>query len=116
MLNVSAVLWRRTALLAALDRCGDELAGYSVAGDWRVYVEVLTEPGATVAYVATPLNLHRRHAESVTHRLDGARLVDEIARLHKVIQTRLGPDKAVASRQANYLRSLARRPRLLAAE
>ena len=37
ILNASAVLWRRTALLAALERCGGELDRYRLAGDWRLY-------------------------------------------------------------------------------
>ena len=39
ILNVSAVLWRRTSLLAALDRCGADLDRYRLAGDWRLYLE-----------------------------------------------------------------------------
>jgi hypothetical protein len=39
----------------------------------------LSEPGARVAYEATPLNVHRRHAGSVTHALDGERHANEIA-------------------------------------
>jgi hypothetical protein len=49
VLNVSAVVWRREALLRALDACGEELAGYRMAGDWRLYLEALSAPGARVA-------------------------------------------------------------------
>ena len=49
-----------------------------MAGDWRLYLEVLAEPGARVAYEATPLNVHRRHAESVTHALRVGRHIAEI--------------------------------------
>src|SRR5262249_17490503 len=73
ILNASAVLWRRSELLAALDRCGEELARYRMAGDWRLYVELLAASEGHVAYVASPLNVHRRHAASVTHRLTGKR-------------------------------------------
>src|SRR5690606_29989345 len=75
VLNVSAVVWRREALLRALDACGEELASYRMAGDWRLYLEALSVPGARVAYEATPLNVHRRHAQSVTHALDAERHV-----------------------------------------
>jgi glycosyltransferase involved in cell wall biosynthesis len=78
LLNVSAVVWRRDALLRALDRCEDDLATFRMAGDWRLYLEVLAEPGAKVAYEATPLNIHRRHAESVTHALRVNRHIAEI--------------------------------------
>jgi hypothetical protein len=35
--NVSAVLWRREALLKALDAVPD-LADWQLAGDWRLYI------------------------------------------------------------------------------
>lgn len=107
ILNVSAVLWRREALCAALDRCGSELADYRLAGDWRVYLEALT--GGTpcqVAYVAAALNIHRRHAGSVTSRLPAQRHVEEVARLQALAAARLGADSRLRQRQAAYLRTL----------
>ena len=101
ILNVSAVLWRRTALLAALGRCEAELAGYRIAGDWRLYAEVLAE-GGSVAYVADPLNAHCRHGASATHRLDGAHHVAEIARVQAWIAQRLGASAALGGRQKLY--------------
>ena len=71
ILNVSATVWRRDALLRALDNCEAELKTFRMAGDWRLYLEALALPGAKVAYEAEPLNVHRRHADSVTHALDG---------------------------------------------
>jgi glycosyltransferase involved in cell wall biosynthesis len=85
LLNVSAVVWRREAFLRALDAVGDEIRTYKMAGDWRLYLQALAEPGVRVAYEATPLNVHRRHAGSVTHALDGERHVDEIARCQKFV-------------------------------
>ncbi len=70
ILNVSCVVWRRDALLRALTICEAELADFRMAGDWRLYLEALALPGAKVAYEAEPLNVHRRHATSVTHALD----------------------------------------------
>ena len=81
ILNVSAVVWRRDALLRALDRCQDDLGTFRMAGDWRLYLEVLAEPGARIAYEATPLNVHRRHAESVTHALRADLHIAEIEEL-----------------------------------
>ena len=69
ILNVSAVLWRRADLLAALHRAEADLKQLRMAGDWRLYAEMLSRPGSQVAYVAAPLNQHRRHARSVTHSL-----------------------------------------------
>ena len=72
ILNASAVLWRRSDLLVALRRCEPELRLMRVAGDWRIYAEVLAREGAQVAYVSQPLNHHRRHGASVTARNAGA--------------------------------------------
>ncbi|MFD0463217.1 glycosyltransferase [Microvirga aerilata] len=81
IMNVSAVVWRRDALLRALDRCEYELDQFKVAGDWRLYLDILAEPGARIAYEATPLNTHRRHTESVTHSLRTDLHIAEIERL-----------------------------------
>ncbi len=107
ILNVSAVLWRREALCAALDRCGDELAEYRLAGDWRLYLEALTGGSpCQVAYVAAPLNIHRRHAASVTGRLPAQRHIEEVARLQTLAAARVGADARLRQRQAAYLRTL----------
>ncbi len=103
MLNASAVLWRRTALLAALDRCAAALDTFAMAGDWRVYAEVLgAAMGGTgsAVYVARPLNRHRRHATSVTHRLDPGRHLDEIAAMHRHMLALLEGDPALRVSQA----------------
>ena len=55
ILNASAVLFRRDRLLAALARCHDELATLRVAGDWRIYAEILSAPGCKVIFEARPL-------------------------------------------------------------
>ena len=112
ILNASAVLWRRTALLAALARCGDELAQYRMAGDWRVYVELMAESDGQVAYVAAPLNMHRRHDRSVTAMLEKARHVAEIGLVQAAVRARLGlPDTG----QAAYRRQVTRQLRALPA-
>ncbi len=108
ILNVSAVLWRRADLLAALRRCEADLVHFRVAGDWRVYAEALARPGAQVAYVSRPLNRHRRHGASVTARLGAAAHAAEVARVHEVVGKLLGPDPALRQRQRRYRRSLAK--------
>ena len=89
ILNASAVLFRTSALVDALDRCGDALETFGMAGDWRVYAELLAG-GGRVAYVARPLNVHRRHGDSVTHRMPVERHLDEVARMHRHMRTLLG--------------------------
>ena len=110
ILNASAVVFRTEALRAALARCGEELASWRVAGDWRVYVEVLAQSSnrgsGRVGYLAAPLNRHRRHEQSVTSLLSAKQMKAEIARMHKVIDTVLGPDKARVKAQKAYLSAL----------
>jgi glycosyltransferase involved in cell wall biosynthesis len=81
ILNVSAVLFRREALLDVLDRKLDELATYRFAGDWLTYLSICRQPGE-VAYCARTLNKHRRHEASATHRTGLAAHLAEIARVH----------------------------------
>ncbi len=107
VLNASAVVWRRSALLQALDGCADALRTFSVAGDWRLYLEVLLRQGGRVAYLAEPLNVHRRHARSVTHALDGERHVDEIGRCHALVREAARLSEARCGQQERYLDEVA---------
>jgi glycosyltransferase involved in cell wall biosynthesis len=103
ILNVSAVVWRRDALLRALDACEADLHGFRMAGDWRLYLQALAEPEARVAYEAEPLNMHRRHGQSVTHTLDAELHVDEIARVHAFARQVRITDAPAEACQASYL-------------
>jgi hypothetical protein len=90
-------------LLAALDGCGEELAGWKVAGDWRLYLEALTcQPGG-IAYVAAPLNIHRRHQASVTHNLDAGIHAAEIAEMHHIAAAKLKLNEQKRAKQGSYL-------------
>ncbi len=102
VVNASAVLWRRAALLAALDRCGAALDGFQLAGDWRLYAEALAE-GAAVAYVAQPLNVHRRHGAGLTRRLPAAQHLDEIKRMHRHMRGMLGSSPGLLAEQRRAL-------------
>lgn len=110
ILNVSAVLWRRQDLLAALRRCRAELRDFRLAGDWRIYAEVLARKGAQVAYVAEPLNRHRRHPASVTARMTVTEQTAEIARVQDLVGRLVGSDAALRRRQERYRRSLTKSP------
>ena len=106
ILNASAVLFRRTALKAALERCGDELQTLHVAGDWRLYAEMLSEPDSRVVYVASPLNVHRRHTSSVTHRLAARRHLVEVSQVHAAIARLGGAGEQERARQRAYRTAL----------
>jgi glycosyltransferase involved in cell wall biosynthesis len=106
ILNVSAVVWRREALLRALDACQADLQELRMAGDWRLYLETLVAPGARVAYVADPLNVHRRHAESVTHALKAELHLAEIARCQAFAAKKLRAGAKLRGQQEKYLSSI----------
>jgi glycosyltransferase involved in cell wall biosynthesis len=108
ILNVSAVLFNRQALASALGRIGAELTQWRVAGDWRVYLELLAQSDGEVVYLAEPLNIHRRHEQGATQSLDPARHLDEIARMHGIARNHLALDEAVIAAQAAYLATLER--------
>ena len=99
--NVSAVLWRRAALLKALDAVPD-LETWRLAGDWRLYLALLTAGEGAVVYLAEPLNTHRRHGGGVTQSLDAQAHVAEITRMHEIAAELLNIDPAKKSAQAAY--------------
>jgi hypothetical protein len=103
ILNVSAVVWRRTALLAALDACQSELADFRMAGDWRLYLQALSPQGAKIGYEAAPLNVHRRHAQSVTHALNADAHVAEIVRCQAVARQSVALPRDVCDAQRRYI-------------
>ncbi len=104
--NISAVLWRRDALLAALASVPD-LEDWKLAGDWRLYLAALTAGGGDVVYLDTPLNTHRRHAGGVTARLPAAAHVAEIAAAQVAAAELLGLDDAARAAQADDLAKVA---------
>jgi hypothetical protein len=103
LFNVSAVVWRRAPLRAALDRLGDDLLTWRVAGDWRLYLELLTTQPGCVAHIAQPLNLHCRGPTTVTARLPVAQHLAEIRRMHTLIRRRLGNPPGLRERQAKFV-------------
>jgi glycosyltransferase involved in cell wall biosynthesis len=102
ILNVSGVVWRRAALLAALDACGTELGTFRMAGDWLLYLRALTAQGAKIGYEAQPLNVHRRHEESVTQRMSMRRHIAEIARCQALAAKLLNLPAEAERRQRAY--------------
>lgn len=77
ILNVSSVVWRREALVAALDATRDNHLTMKVACDWKMYAHAALHSGK-VGFVAQSLNMHRRHSQSVTHSRAGQAHFDEI--------------------------------------
>ncbi|MDD2878375.1 MAG: glycoside hydrolase family 99-like domain-containing protein [Acidiphilium sp.] len=106
ILNVSAVLFRRSTLIDALDRLGSELEDWKLAGDWRLYLEILADREASIIWLAEPLNVHRRHDRGVTSGLDAERHVAEIGRMHAITAARLGLGATARKRQRAYLAAI----------
>ena len=107
VLNASGVLFRRSALQAALDRVGPALSDWRIAGDWRLYAE-LCRAGGEVQYVARPLNQHRRHATSVVGANRLAQHLAEITAMHAELRPDLAARPGLARRQQEYRESLRR--------
>jgi len=103
--NVSAVVFRRAALVRTMREHIDEILSYRVAGDWCVYAHLLTRGGC--AYTATPLNSHRRHDESVTLRRFGWPELEEIERM-QATAARLADTTRLAATAAAYVETLIR--------
>jgi len=102
VMNVSAVLFRRRDFLTALTSCRADLSRFRVAGDWRLYVELLLRPGGQLAYLSRPLNIHRRHEKSVTGLIDHGAHLEEIALMHKLISSRIGAPLELIESQRAY--------------
>jgi len=80
ILNVSAVVFKNVNLLDKL-RYAKE---YSVAGDWRFYIDFLKD-GGKLLFIADSLNIHRRHTNSVTKALNAQKHFDEICDMQDYI-------------------------------
>lgn len=98
--NVSAVLFRREALIAAMRHELDTICGFRIAGDWVTYLAVLEQ--GDIAFVPEPLNLHRRHSSSVT--INGAKCahLKEVLRVQRMIAERYHPEPATQRKAVAY--------------
>jgi len=80
ILNVSAVLFKKVKLIEALKN----ITKYKVAGDWRLYVDLLKD-GSKVAFAADSLNIHRRHTDSVTGNTNSQKHFDEVCEMQEYV-------------------------------
>ncbi|OYW59602.1 MAG: hypothetical protein B7Z31_05590, partial [Rhodobacterales bacterium 12-65-15] len=83
----------------------DELDGFKVAGDWRLYAEICVREGSTVSWLPEPLNSHRRHKLSVTQALDVDRHLAEIERMQEWVGERIALGPNVKSLQMDHLKA-----------
>ena len=102
ILNVSGAVFKRIPMRAALRRCQPDLRTLSIAGDWRIYLELLDQNETGIVYVKEPLNIHRRHEHSATHRLNKNRHVNEIKFMHTTISKRINLSDEKIIKQKTY--------------
>jgi glycosyltransferase involved in cell wall biosynthesis len=101
--NVSAVVFHRQAFLDTMRACLDEILQFRVAGDWCVYVRLLGL--GSCAFFARSLNLHRRHAESVTINRFGESELNEIIVMQEKVRQMPGGERHTA-RAGAYVKEL----------
>lgn len=102
--NVSGVLFRREALVKALLACQEDLKRYRIAGDWRVYVELLKM--GKIAFCSEALNSHRRHERSVTLDNFNQRQLDEISSMQAFVADHFDVSADVSKLASSYLSTL----------
>lgn len=95
--NVSAVVFKN----ADYSDIFNHALSYTVAGDWRVYVDVL-QMGGKIGFVADSLNYHRRHSNSVTTDLKAEKHYNEVVSMQEYVAQLLEIpvcDKAIKYRE-----------------
>jgi O-antigen biosynthesis protein len=83
--NVSAVLFKREAILETLEHQIDQTCSFKVAGDWYVYSQVIAK--GRLAFSSKALNKHRRHSKGVTISSVNQAQLDEISTMQTIVAT-----------------------------
>lgn len=95
VLNVSSTLTRREQFFATIRKHRERMLEMRVAGDWYFYVHLLTETKGDAVFVREPINIHRRHQNSITSSLAKQRHYDEVVAIQDTIMAlfRLSTDE-----------------------
>ena len=72
-----------------------------MAGDWHLYAAAALS-ATRVAYLSSPLNVHRRHDSSVTATLNGHQHVEEVERVQGFVAEALGGNHVARRRMRAY--------------
>jgi glycosyltransferase involved in cell wall biosynthesis len=102
--NVSACLFRRSALLHALSDNLESISQYRVAGDWATYIQVLKQ--GKLVFTPKALNLHRRHERSVTLGSQRHRLLDEILSMQQYVRQNFMVSQHIQAKARAYAQEL----------
>jgi len=99
--NVSAVVFRKTSIMASLKRCRPLLEKLKIAGDWLIYTDMLQH--GRIAFTAESLNAHRRHGTSVTNnKTNNCRHMAEILFMQNRISKIAGVDPITRQKARNF--------------
>ncbi|MFN7570363.1 MAG: glycoside hydrolase family 99-like domain-containing protein [Betaproteobacteria bacterium] len=112
--NVSAVVFRASVLREALEASAASLANFKVAGDWRLYIDVLRR--GKIAFSAASLNSHRRHDSSVTLSSFNAGQLGEILRMQRLVREWFPVPESIRFAAGTYAQALYERFGLASAE
>ena len=104
--NVSAVLFKREAISRVFSEHFDEIARFTKAGDWVVYIRVLSY--GDIAFSPRSANRHRRHDGSVIGGSGGQSLLQEIARVQKLVASNYQITEDAKAKASAYLTSMQR--------
>jgi hypothetical protein len=102
--NVSAVVFRRDVLRAALQAKIEHLHALRVAGDWVTYIEVLQH--GKISFSPRPLNSHRRHSSSVTLSSFNLSQLREIMSVQQMVRERFPVPESTSRAAEGYAERL----------
>lgn len=101
-MNVSAILFNAESAKQCLSNHLDEILNFKVAGDWYVYVQMLSQKGSKAKIIGESLNVHRRHSGSVTRQNYDVQL-KEISSIHEDALGICKGDSSLKELQSDYL-------------
>ncbi|MCL2763705.1 MAG: glycoside hydrolase family 99-like domain-containing protein [Treponema sp.] len=78
--NASAVIFKNNNLLENIN----EIEKYNIAGDWLFYINLLKD-NKKIAFISDNLNIHRRHTNSVTKKINEKKHYDEICNVQEYV-------------------------------
>jgi len=102
--NVSAVLFRRDAILNVITESIEEISKYKIAGDWLTYC--LTLEAGKISFSSRPLNLHRRHAASVTIGSNNRLHMREILEVQRLLRRKYNCPPEVEEAARSYSKKI----------
>lgn len=105
ILNVSGVIFNTQAFQETMNNIQEELFKFKVAGDWRLYLELAKNDSSKFIYSSESLNIHRRHSKSVTHSNLNEGQLEEIKKLH-ILVNKSNKTIDLQSNQFSYIKLL----------